>query len=146
MTGFRPGWRARPDSNASIFPAPRFRHPWPCPTSASSPRTSWCTPPGRFRAPPACRSSSDGDTGYGEALNVMRLVAELEQAGAAAVQLEDQQLPKKCGHLNDKRLVPAEEMARKVDAARRARGDLVIVARTVPRVGARRGDPPRLPL
>jgi len=72
----------------------------------------------------------DGDTGYGEALNVMRLVAELEQAGAAAVQLEDQQLPKKCGHLNDKRLVPAEEMARKVDAARRARTDLVIVART----------------
>ena len=72
----------------------------------------------------------DGDTGYGEALNVMRLVAELEQSGAAAVQLEDQQLPKKCGHLNDKRLVPAEEMARKIDAARRARGDLVIVART----------------
>jgi len=72
----------------------------------------------------------DGDTGYGEALNVMRLVAELEQSGAAAVQLEDQQLPKKCGHLNDKRLVPAEEMARKIDAARRARSDLVIVART----------------
>jgi methylisocitrate lyase len=46
------------------------------------------------------------------------------------VQLEDQQLPKKCGHLNDKRLVPAEEMARKIDAARRARADLVIVART----------------
>ena len=72
----------------------------------------------------------DGDTGYGEALNVMRLVAELEQSGAAAVQLEDQQLPKKCGHLNDKRLVPAEEMARKIDAARRARSDLVIIART----------------
>ena len=52
----------------------------------------------------------DADTGYGEALNVMRLVRELEVAGAAAVQLEDQVLPKKCGHLSDKRLVPAEEM------------------------------------
>src|SRR2546422_1015373 len=59
----------------------------------------------------------DGDTGYGEALNVMRLIRELEDAGAAAVQLEDQILPKKCGHLSDKRLVSAEEMARKVAAA-----------------------------
>ena len=49
----------------------------------------------------------DGDTGYGEALNVMRLVRELEDAGAAAVQLEDQVLPKKCGHLSDKRLAAA---------------------------------------
>ena len=72
----------------------------------------------------------DGDTGYGEALNVMRLVRELEDAGAAAVQLEDQVLPKKCGHLNDKVLVPAEEMARKVAAAARARDDLLVVART----------------
>ena len=72
----------------------------------------------------------DGDTGYGEALNVMRLVRELEAAGAAAVQLEDQMLPKKCGHLSDKRLVPAEEMARKVAAARKARTHLRIVART----------------
>jgi len=72
----------------------------------------------------------DGDTGYGEALNVMRLVRELEAAGAAAVQLEDQVLPKKCGHLSDKRLVPAEEMARKVAAARKARTHLRIVART----------------
>ena len=43
----------------------------------------------------------DGDTGYGEALNAMRLVRELEAAGAAAVHIEDQVLPKKCGHLND---------------------------------------------
>jgi len=72
----------------------------------------------------------DGDTGYGESLNVMRLVRELEDAGAAAVQIEDQVMPKKCGHLNDKQLVPAEEMARKIAAARRARTHLRIVART----------------
>lgn len=72
----------------------------------------------------------DGDTGYGEGLNVMRLVRELEQAGAAAVHIEDQILPKKCGHLSGKMLIPAEEMVRKVKAAVRARTDLKIVART----------------
>jgi methylisocitrate lyase len=72
----------------------------------------------------------DGDTGYGEALNVMRLIRELEDAGAAAVQLEDQVLPKKCGHLSDKRLVSAEEMARKVAAAARAARHVRIIART----------------
>jgi len=72
----------------------------------------------------------DGDTGYGEILNVMRLVRELEDAGAAAVQIEDQVLPKKCGHLNDKTLVAPAEMARKVAAARAARTHLKIVART----------------
>src|SRR5207245_6700074 len=72
----------------------------------------------------------DGDTGYGEALNVMRLIRELEDAGAAAVQLEDQVLPKKCGHLSDKRLVSAEEMARKVAAAVRAARHVRIIART----------------
>jgi methylisocitrate lyase len=72
----------------------------------------------------------DGDTGYGEMLNVVRLVREPEDAGAAAVQLEDQVLPKKCGHLSDKRLVSPEEMARKVAAAARAARHLRIVART----------------
>ena len=72
----------------------------------------------------------DGDTGYGGILNVMRLVRELEDAGAAAVQIEDQSLPKKCGHLNDKRLVGADEMAAKVAAAVRARRHLRIIART----------------
>ncbi len=72
----------------------------------------------------------DGDTGYGEALNAMRLVRELEDAGAAAVHIEDQVLPKKCGHLNDKTLVPADQMAAKIAAARRARRHLVIIART----------------
>ncbi|MFV0296149.1 MAG: methylisocitrate lyase [Hyphomicrobiaceae bacterium] len=72
----------------------------------------------------------DGDTGYGEALNAMRLVHELEAAGAGAVHIEDQVLPKKCGHLNDKTLIPANQMAEKIAAARRASKDLVIIART----------------
>ena len=72
----------------------------------------------------------DGDTGYGEALNVMRLVRDLEEAGAAAIQLEDQMLPKKCGHLSNKRLINAEEMAHKISAAVKARSHLKIVART----------------
>ena len=72
----------------------------------------------------------DGDTGYGEALNVMHMVRTFEDAGAGAVHLEDQLLPKKCGHLNDKKLADAHDMAAKVAAAARARRDLVIVART----------------
>lgn len=72
----------------------------------------------------------DGDTGYGEALNVMHMVRTFEDAGAGAVHLEDQILPKKCGHLNGKNLVSAEEMAAKVAAARKASRDIVIVART----------------
>ena len=72
----------------------------------------------------------DGDTGYGEALNVMHMVRSFEEAGAGAVHIEDQLLPKKCGHLNDKKLADARDMAAKVHAARRARRDLVIVART----------------
>lgn len=72
----------------------------------------------------------DGDTGYGEALNVMRLVRDLEDAGAAAVQLEDQILPKKCGHLSDKRLVEPEAMAAKIAAAAKSRRHLRIIART----------------
>ncbi len=72
----------------------------------------------------------DGDTGYGEALNVMHMVRAFEEAGAGAVHLEDQLLPKKCGHLNDKKLADARDMAAKVSAARKARRDLVIVART----------------
>lgn len=72
----------------------------------------------------------DGDTGFGEALNVMNMVRAFEDAGAAAVQIEDQILPKKCGHLNDKKLIAAEEMAAKVAAAARARRHLYIVART----------------
>ncbi|WP_065328885.1 methylisocitrate lyase [Tritonibacter mobilis] len=72
----------------------------------------------------------DGDTGYGEALNAMHMVRCFEEAGAGAVHLEDQILPKKCGHLNDKRLLPAADMAAKVAAATRAARDLVVIART----------------
>jgi methylisocitrate lyase len=72
----------------------------------------------------------DGDTGYGEALNVMHMVRTFEEAGAAAVHLEDQVLPKKCGHLNDKKLADPHDMAAKVAAAVRARRDLLVIART----------------
>ena len=72
----------------------------------------------------------DGDTGYGEALNVMHMVRSFEDAGAAAVHLEDQLLPKKCGHLNDKRLAEPRDMAAKVAAAVRARRHLFVMART----------------
>ena len=72
----------------------------------------------------------DGDTGYGEALNVMHMVRSFEEAGGAAVQIEDQLLPKKCGHLNDKKLADARDMATKVAAARKARRHLYIIART----------------
>jgi methylisocitrate lyase len=72
----------------------------------------------------------DGDTGFGEALNVMHTVRGLEEAGAAAIQIEDQVLPKKCGHLNDKKLASPMDMAAKVAAAARARRSLLILART----------------
>jgi methylisocitrate lyase len=72
----------------------------------------------------------DGDTGFGEALNVMQMVRAFEEAGAGAVQIEDQLLPKKCGHLNDKKLADADDMAAKVAAARKARQNLYIIART----------------
>ncbi len=72
----------------------------------------------------------DGDTGYGEALNVMHMVRAFEDAGAGAVQIEDQLLPKKCGHLNNKKLADAHDMAAKIHAAQRARRHLYIVART----------------
>jgi methylisocitrate lyase len=74
----------------------------------------------------------DADTGFGEAVNVERTVIELEAAGAAAIQLEDQRLPKRCGHLSGKSLVDADEMCAKLRAAVAARKDkdLVILART----------------
>ena len=72
----------------------------------------------------------DGDTGYGEALNVMHMVRAFEDAGAAAVHIEDQILPKKCGHLDNKKLADARDMAAKVAAACRARRHLYVIART----------------
>ncbi|MGJ3230876.1 MAG: isocitrate lyase/PEP mutase family protein [Oceanicaulis sp.] len=74
----------------------------------------------------------DADTGFGNALNVIRTVKTFERAGAAAIQLEDQQLPKRCGHLAGKTLVSREEMTGKVRAAvdARASEDTLIIART----------------
>ncbi|MDB6454172.1 methylisocitrate lyase [Falsirhodobacter sp. 20TX0035] len=72
----------------------------------------------------------DADTGYGEALNAMVMVRRFEEAGAAAIHLEDQILPKKCGHLSDKRLATPADMAAKIAAVCRARRDLVVIART----------------
>jgi methylisocitrate lyase len=73
---------------------------------------------------------ADGDTGYGEVLNVMQTVRAFEDAGAAAIQLEDQLLPKKCGHLNDKKLASPEDAAAKIRAAVKARREMLILART----------------
>ncbi len=75
---------------------------------------------------------SDADTGFGEAVNAARTVVEMEQAGLAGVHLEDQVLPKKCGHLDGKDVVSAEAMGQKLRAAVAARRDasFVIVART----------------
>jgi methylisocitrate lyase len=74
----------------------------------------------------------DADTGFGEALNVERTVRLMEDAGVAGMHLEDQQLPKRCGHLSGKQLVDAEIMVAKIHAAVAARldADFVIIART----------------
>ena len=72
----------------------------------------------------------DADTGFGGALNAYRAVAELEAAGAAAIQIEDQVMPKRCGHLDGKDVVEAAEFAAKLRAAARARKNALIVART----------------
>jgi len=74
----------------------------------------------------------DADTGFGNALNVMRTVRRFETAGAAAIQLEDQTTPKRCGHLAGKMLVPAAEMVGKIKAALDARrsDSTLIIART----------------
>ncbi|KAA0585860.1 carboxyvinyl-carboxyphosphonate phosphorylmutase [Azospirillum oryzae] len=74
----------------------------------------------------------DADTGYGNALNVQRTVRMFERAGATALQLEDQSFPKRCGHLTDKAVIPAGEMAGKIKAAVDARASegTLIVART----------------
>ncbi len=72
----------------------------------------------------------DIDTGFGSVLNVSRTVREMADAGVAAIQIEDQDLPKKCGHLNGKKLVTRKEMMQKIQAARKADDTIVIVART----------------
>ena len=74
---------------------------------------------------------ADADTGFGNAVNVMRTIREYEKAGVAVIQLEDQVMPKKCGHMTGRQVVPMEEMVGKVKAAVDARqGDMMIMART----------------
>ncbi len=75
---------------------------------------------------------SDADTGFGDLINVTRTVREYERAGAAGIQIEDQVFPKRCGHMEGKRVIPLDEMVAKVRAAVAARRDpdTVIVART----------------
>ena len=75
---------------------------------------------------------ADADTGYGGVLNVQRTVRQYEKAGVAAIHIEDQDMPKRCGHLDDKRIVSTEDMVRKVRAAVDARTDpdFVIIVRT----------------
>jgi 2-methylisocitrate lyase-like PEP mutase family enzyme len=74
----------------------------------------------------------DGDTGFGNAINVIRTVKEFERAGVAAIQMEDQVSPKKCGHFSGKEVISKEEMVGKIKAALDARKDenLAIMART----------------
>ncbi len=74
----------------------------------------------------------DADTGFGNAINMRRTVRQLERAGAAALQIEDQVFPKKCGHFAGKAVIPVDEMVQKVHAAVDARSseDLLIIART----------------
>ncbi len=75
---------------------------------------------------------ADGDTGYGGLLNVRHTVQGYERAGASAIQIEDQEFPKKCGHTVGRRVIPAEDMVRKIEVAREARSDpnFLIIART----------------
>lgn len=80
---------------------------------------------------------ADADTGYGNPLGVIRTVREYEAAGVAAIHIEDQVMPKKCGHMEDKQVIPAAEMAAKVAAAVAARrsSEFLIIARTDARAG-----------
>jgi len=75
---------------------------------------------------------ADADTGYGNAINVVRTVQAYEQAGVAGIHLEDQVMPKKCGHMSGKAVIPADEMVGKIRAAVAARRDpdFLLIART----------------
>ncbi len=94
------------------------------------PRT--CAPPPRFAAISSIPLSADGDTGYGNALNVYFTVQGFERAGLACLMIEDQVWPKRCGHMEGKQVISAEEAVEKIRAAAEARRDpdFVIKART----------------
>jgi 2-methylisocitrate lyase-like PEP mutase family enzyme len=86
----------------------------------------------RIAATTATPLVADGDTGYGGLLNVQHTVRGYEAAGAVAIQLEDQEFPKKCGHMLGRRVVPAEDMAAKIRVAVESRSDadFLVIART----------------
>jgi 2-methylisocitrate lyase-like PEP mutase family enzyme len=92
---------------------------------------------GRFAQ--SCRTPviADADTGYGGLLNVRHTVLGYEAAGITAIQIEDQEVPKKCGHTPGRRVIPAKEMALKIEVATEARKDpnFLIIARTDARTG-----------
>jgi 2-methylisocitrate lyase-like PEP mutase family enzyme len=92
---------------------------------------------GRFAQ--GCRTPviADADTGYGGLLNIRSTVMGYEAAGVSAIQIEDQEVPKKCGHTPGRRVIPAKEMALKIEVAAEARRDLnfLIIARTDARTG-----------
>ncbi|HVH77268.1 MAG TPA: isocitrate lyase/phosphoenolpyruvate mutase family protein [Stellaceae bacterium] len=87
---------------------------------------------GRIAAAVALPLVADADTGYGNELNVWRTVREFEARGVAAIHIEDQEFPKRCGHLDDKRILPREDWLAKIRAAAAARrnAEFAIIART----------------
>ena len=119
---------------------------WGCRTLAWRPTpTWWAAPSDRRRI--ATPLIADGDTGYGGLLNVQYTVRGYEAAGAIAIQLEDQEFPKKCGHMLGRRVVPIEDMVDKIKVATSSRDDsnFLIIARTDARttLGPRRSFAPR---
>ncbi|MEZ5102291.1 MAG: oxaloacetate decarboxylase [Thermoleophilia bacterium] len=95
-------------------------------------QTEMCDHVGRVSNAISIPVIADADTGFGELTNVARAVREYERAGAAAVQIEDQVFPKRCGHMEGKKVIPGADMVKKVRAALAARSnpDTVIIARS----------------
>jgi 2-methylisocitrate lyase-like PEP mutase family enzyme len=93
---------------------------------------------GRLAAAVGVPVIADADTGYGNELNVVRTVREYERRGIAGIHIEDQGFPKRCGHLDDKEIIPLEDYLPKIRAAAAARRDqdFLIIARTDSRAGA----------
>ncbi|HTZ76810.1 MAG TPA: isocitrate lyase/PEP mutase family protein, partial [Stellaceae bacterium] len=93
---------------------------------------------GRIAAAVQLPVIADADTGYGNELNVVRTVREYEQRGAAGIHIEDQGFPKKCGHLDDKVIIPLDDFLAKIGAAAAAKHDpdFLLIARTDSRAGA----------
>src|SRR5258708_21943164 len=98
---------------------------------------------GRIAAAVGLPVIADADTGYGNELNVVRTVREYETVGVAGIHIEDQEFPKKCGHLDDKRIVPREDWVAKIRAAAQSRrsADFLVIARTDSRAVAGFGEP-----